>query len=160
MTQKIFISSTLILLVLGAILWNQVFQSNPDTETATKKDLEITMYRADGCNCCIKWSDYLITEGFTVNEQLVGNLSEIKSDNNIPSELESCHTATIDGYVVEGHVPAEDIRRLVSEQPDAIGISVPKMPMGSPGMEGPREDPYNVILFGDAGNHTIYAQYP
>ncbi|MEX0778208.1 MAG: DUF411 domain-containing protein [Balneolales bacterium] len=159
MTKRTFISSALILVALVAVIWNLGFQSKPGVDTLSDENLELTMYRSDGCACCSKWGDYLKTEGFTVIDRPVDNLIDIKSDNNIPSELASCHTGMIDGYVVEGHVPAEDIRRMVSEKPDAIGISVPNMPMGSPGMEGHRVDPYNVVLLDEGGNHTIYAQY-
>lgn len=158
MTQKIIISSILVLLILGGLLWSQGL-NNADAGTVSTNNLEITMYRSEGCGCCTKWGDYLKSNGFTVNDHPVENIIEIKTENNIPMDISSCHTALIDGYVVEGHVPADDIRRMISEQPEAIGLAVPDMPMGSPGMEGFRTDPYNVILFDDAGKKSIYAQY-
>ena len=88
----------------------------------------------------------------------VDNLFEIKSANHVSSDLASCHTATIDGYVVEGHIPAEEIRRLIDRQPDAIGIAVPGMPAGSPGMEVGHNEPYQVLLF-DHQSYSVVAEY-
>ncbi len=126
---------------------------------ADEEILEITMYRGQGCQCCVRWADYLEENGFKVTDALVDDLIEVKVERQVPSELASCHTAVIDGYVVEGHVPSDEIRKLVEEQPDAIGISVPGMPVGSPGMEGMISESYSVILFDEAGNWRVYARY-
>ena len=89
-------------------------------------------------------------------------LSEIKAQYNIPAELQSCHTAIVDGYVVEGHVPAEEVKRMLKERPDIIGLSVPGMPAGSPGMEMPdgSTEPYQVISFDKQGRINVFANYP
>jgi hypothetical protein len=92
----------------------------------------------------------------------VRSLAEIKSRYQVPPELQSCHTAIVDGYVIEGHVPAPEIERLLSERPEVIGIAVPGMPVGSPGMEvaGLETEPFDVILFDESGRTEIYANYP
>ena len=90
------------------------------------------------------------------------NLATVKNSNQVPAELQSCHTAIVDGYIVEGHVPIAEIERLVNEKPDIIGLAVPGMPVGSPGMEvdGAAPQPFNVIAFDKSGNTEIYASYP
>ncbi len=89
------------------------------------------------------------------------NLGPIKEQYKVPSDLQSCHTAIVDGYIIEGHVPAEDIRRLLAERPDVAGLAVPGMPVGSPGMEveGFADEPYDVIAFDVNGGNTIFASY-
>jgi hypothetical protein len=118
----------------------------------------ITMYRGAACNCCVIWADYLKEEGFTVIDEVVDNLDAIKQEKGVPQPFHSCHTAVIDGYVVEGHVPAEEIRRMIARQPDAVGIAVPGMPAGSPGMEVGYSEPYQVLLFDDK-NYSVVAEY-
>ena len=100
--------------------------------------------------------------GFTVTEIETEDLAKIKDRNQVPQALESCHTAIVDGYVVEGHVPAAEIKRLISERPDVLGIAVAGMPAGSPGMEieGLDDEPYDVVTFDQAGAIEIYASYP
>ncbi len=105
------------------------------------------------------WVAHLEEHGFKVKATNVSNISGIKSTVGLPRELYSCHTALVDGYVVEGHVPAEDIRRLLSERPDVSGIAVPGMPIGSPGMEGPNAKPYDVISFDDDGTFTRFSTH-
>lgn len=89
-------------------------------------------------------------------------MSQIKADYKIPGELQSCHTAIVDGYVLEGHVPKDEVLRLLKERPDAIGLTVPGMPIGSPGMEVPGRapDPYQVLIIDKQGNTWVYAEYP
>ena len=89
----------------------------------------------------------------------MNDLRAVKINYGITPELRACHTAVVDGYVIEGHVPAETIRRLLAERPDVAGLAVPGMPMGSPGMEGARKDPYDVLAFDSAGNTSVYAKY-
>lgn len=99
--------------------------------------------------------------GFTVDAQDMDDLSPIKAKYQVPPELQSCHTAIVDGYVVEGHVPVTEVNRLLSERPDIVGIAVPGMPIGSPGMEvsGQAAEPFDVISFDKAGNTAIFASY-
>ena len=99
--------------------------------------------------------------GFTVKTKNTNNLAAIKSKYQVPPQLQSCHTAIVDGYIVEGHVPAEDVQRLLSERPDISGIAVAGMPIGSPGMEvdGAVAQPFDVIAFDTAGNTEVFASY-
>ncbi len=101
------------------------------------------------------------TNGFTVRVEDVDNPAGIKSRYNVPTDLQSCHTAIVDGYVIEGHVPVADIERLLAERPEVIGLAVPGMPVGSPGMEveGVAPQPYDVIAFTAAGQRTVVASY-
>ena len=115
------------------------------------------------CGCCGAWVAHLTAEGFTatIEERDVDSLALYKLEMGVPAGLASCHTAAIAGYVVEGHVPAADIRRLLSERPDAIGLSVPGMPYGSPGM-GPEaeREAYDVVLLHRDGTSSIFTSYP
>lgn len=100
--------------------------------------------------------------GFDVTAEGVQDLDAVKAEYQVPAELQSCHTAIVDGYVVEGHVPAEDVKRLLAERPNIVGLAVPGMPVGSPGMEaeGFEPEPYDVIAWDQSGKKTIYASYP
>ncbi len=99
--------------------------------------------------------------GYTVESEPVDNLADIKQEHHIPPQLHSCHTAIVDGYIIEGHVPVEDIERLLAERPDITGLAVPGMPVGSPGMEveGAPEQPYDVIAFGEGGQTEVFASH-
>lgn len=109
---------------------------------------EILVHKTPLCGCCSLWVDHLETEGFEVEVEDHENLTSVKAAYGVPARLQSCHMAIVDGYVIEGHVPAEDIRRLLEERPDATGLAVPGMPLGAPGMEvDGRKQPYKVILF-------------
>ena len=101
-------------------------------------------------------------EGYTVQGEDVDNLVSVKNQYNVPVELQSCHTAIVDGYIIEGHVPAVEIERLLTERPDVAGLAVPGMPVGSPGMEveGTAPQPFDVIAFDKSGNTQVFASYP
>ena len=119
----------------------------------------VTVHKTPWCGCCTAWVDHLKESGFDVDVHEEENLTPIREELGVPDKLMSCHTGEIDGYALEGHVPATEIRRLLAERPDAKGLSVPGMPMGSPGMETPRmADTYDVILFSDETMET-YATY-
>ena len=120
---------------------------------------EITVYKSPTCGCCKKWVSHLEVNDFDVNAYNRTNLAAIKQQFNIPLQLQSCHTAIVGGYVIEGHVPAEDIKRLLTEKPDIHGLTVPGMPMGSPGMEGPRKDSYQVLAIDKQGTTSVYSQH-
>lgn len=118
----------------------------------------MTMYKTPWCGCCEAWAVRMEEAGFTVERIEREDLAPIKAEMNVPGDLAGCHTAEVSGYVVEGHVPAEDIRRLLDQRPDALGLAVPGMPVGSPGMEmGGRRDPYQTILF-SADDRTVFAR--
>ena len=117
---------------------------------------EITVYKTPTCGCCSNWVDHLRAEGFRVTTHDLPTLTEVKREHGVPNELASCHTAVVDGYSVEGHVPADVIRRLLAERPEVRGIAVPGMPMGSPGMEGPYSQAYEVYTFNADGPIDVY----
>lgn len=122
----------------------------------------VEVYKSPTCGCCAKWVDHMRDYGFTVKTHDVGN-KEIRKKSGISNSLGSCHTALINGYAFEGHVPAPDIIRFLKEKPKAIGLAVPDMPHGTPGMEGARSDPYNVLMIKekdqDRKDTTIYKRY-
>lgn len=116
----------------------------------------IDVYKSASCGCCHLWVEHLRANGFTVRAHDVANPSDYREKFGIPNELGSCHTGVVGGYALEGHVPAQDIKRLLAERPKAKGLSVPGMPLGSPGMEGPRKDPFDVVLVQPNGSHKVY----
>jgi hypothetical protein len=123
---------------------------------------DIDIYRSADCSCCGKWAAYLKKNGFKVrvHDMSPDKLDGIKTEARIPERYASCHTAKIEGYVIEGHVPAADIERLLSEKPKAIGLSVPGMPIGSPGMEvGRKKEPYDVLLLKEDGSTEVYSKH-
>ena len=125
---------------------------------ASAASLEV--YKSPTCGCCIKWVEHMRENGFDVKVHETQNLQPIKEKAGLRAGLGSCHTAFIDGYTIEGHVPAEDVRRLLEQKPDAHGLTVPAMPVGSPGMEmGDRQDDYQVLLYGEDGV-KVFAEHP
>ncbi|MDQ7041324.1 MAG: DUF411 domain-containing protein [Rhodothermus sp.] len=120
----------------------------------------LTVFKSPTCGCCTKWVDHMKAAGFTVRVEDLQNLSTIKARFRVPGSLHSCHTAIVEGYVIEGHVPAADVWRLLQEKPDVTGLAVPGMPIGSPGMEqGFRVDPYEVLAFTTDGRTRVFARY-
>jgi hypothetical protein len=120
----------------------------------------VTVYKHPSCGCCNKWVDHMEENGFEVTSVDLQDVSTIKRQFGITKNLMSCHTAIIDGYAFEGHVPASDIKRFLAKKLDKIGLSVPGMPVGSPGMEmGNRIDRYAVVSFDKKGNVEIFSQY-
>ena len=135
------------LVLTAAIGWNLLREEEP----------RIVVYKSPTCGCCTKWAEILSEAGFDVEANNVKNLAAIKAELGVGRALSSCHTAVVDDrYVVEGHVPVEQIRRMLQEQPDIKGLAVPNMPIGSPGMEGPNPVPYEVLAF-DENGHSVYA---
>jgi hypothetical protein len=130
---------------------------------ATESLPGIEVWKSPTCGCCGKWVEHLEANGFEVkaNNATSSTLQRIKQQAGITEKIASCHTAKIDGYVIEGHVPAADIKRLVSEHPDALGLTVPDMPMGSPGMEQPdgETEPYDVLLVKKDGSTEVFARH-
>ncbi len=121
--------------------------------------LEITVYKSPACGCCSKWIAHLEANGFKVVAHDREDMTSVKIENGVRREFSSCHTAVIDGYVIEGHVPAEDIQRLLQDRPAVAGIAVPGMPIGSPGMEGPNPQAYDVVTFDAVGNTNVFASH-
>lgn len=119
----------------------------------------VDVYKTAGCGCCEGWIEHLKTNGFAVKAQDVGDPGAYRQKFGIPNDLGSCHTGFVQGYAVEGHVPAADIKRMLAEKPKARGLAVPSMPLGSPGMEGTRKDPYDVFLVKADGSSSVYRHY-
>jgi hypothetical protein len=117
----------------------------------------ITVYKSATCGCCANWNDHLRANGFAVTSHDLPDVNVVKDKHGVPQTLRSCHTALVGRYVVEGHVPADLIRKLMRERPAVAGLAVPGMPMGSHGMEGPRTDRYQVLTFDKAGETTVFA---
>ena len=120
----------------------------------------MTVYSSPSCGCCAKWVEHVERHGFTVKTIPTADMAAVKARLKVPAALQSCHTTVVGGYVVEGHVPAVDIKRLLAKKPRARGIAVAGMPMGSPGMEhdGHRE-PYSTMLIGTGGKATLFARH-
>ena len=121
---------------------------------------EMTVYKTKTCGCCGKWVEHLRSNGFQVTVKEVPSTAPYRQQYGVPESLASCHTGVVNGYAIEGHIPAAEIHRLLKEHPKAKGLAVPGMPMGSPGMEGASKDTYSVIRFDADGKETIYHKYP
>lgn len=120
----------------------------------------IEVFKTPTCGCCSKWVEHLRANGFSPTVKDVPSTAEYRRKFGVPEKLLSCHTAVVGGYAVEGHVPAQDIHRLLKEHPKAKGLAVPGMPIGSPGMEqGERRDPYSVLLFDSAGKISEFQRH-
>jgi len=121
---------------------------------------QLTVYRTPTCGCCKSWVENMEGHGFTIEDHVVEDVDPIKTAQGLPEPLASCHTAIVDGYVLEGHVPAEDIQRLLAERPPIMGLAVPGMPVGSPGMEmGEEVDDYVTVAFDNAGHAAVFAEH-
>jgi hypothetical protein len=119
----------------------------------------VTVYKDASCDCCGRWVKHLSSNGFVVTTRDVLNIEEVKRTMGVPAGLESCHTAVVGKYVVEGHVPADVVKKMLAEKPAIQGIAVPGMPNGSPGMEmGGKADKYDVIAFTRDGKKSVYAR--
>jgi hypothetical protein len=126
----------------------------------TEADLQvIQVYRPPMCGCCQRWVDYVRSRRYAVTVSNVLDMNSVKRELGVPSEAESCHTAVVGGYFLEGHVPAEDISRLLAEHPDISGLAVPGMPIGSPGMEGPNAQSYLVLAVQKDGKLEVFAEH-
>lgn len=120
----------------------------------------IHVYKNPDCGCCSAWVDHLKAAGFSVQVTETADASSVRKRFGMPERFAGCHTATLEGYVLEGHVPAADIKRLLATKPQAVGLSVPGMPVGSPGMEvGDRRDAYKVMLIDRGGEERVFASY-
>ena len=119
----------------------------------------VVVYKSPTCGCCAKWVDLMREAGFRLEVHDTDNVNAVKVQHGVTHDLQSCHTALVDGYVLEGHVPAEVVRRFLAERPMFAGLAVPGMPMGSPGMEGPYKDRYDVIAFRRDGAREVYSSH-
>lgn len=128
----------------------EAVQPDPDLPT-------VLVYKTPTCGCCNGWVEHMEQAGFAVDARDVTDIMSVKRDGGVPVQMSSCHTAIIDGYVVEGHVPADQVKRLLADRPDVAGIAVPGMPIGSPGMEGSNPKPYQVLSFTHDGQPAVFA---
>ena len=133
---------------------------NPNISSIRSSNADIIVYKSESCGCCNDWINHLEDNNFIVETFNREDMNLVKLQlGGVPNKLQSCHTAKIGDYIVEGHVHAEQITRMLKEKPDIKGLSVPGMPMGSPGMEGYRNDAYDVLAFNDDDSFTVYASY-
>jgi hypothetical protein len=143
-------------------LTDAVAQAEPEpAEPTARADHAVTVYKNESCGCCELWVKHMQAAGFAVQVHNLDNLGPVKERVGIPPGMGACHTAEVGGYFVEGHVPADDIKRFLKERPDAKGLTVPGMPIGSPGMEVPsgKVQPYDVFLISRDGNKSVYAHH-
>jgi hypothetical protein len=144
---------------LAATLWLSTGFAWADVAQAEEK-IDIVVNRSPTCSCCGKWVEHLKQNNFNVKDIVSDDVQAIKDKYGVTQELASCHTALVNGYVVEGHVPAQDIRTLLKNKPDIVGITVPGMPSGTPGMEmGSKKDAYQVISFDTKNQHQVFNSY-
>ena len=136
-------------------VWDQ------ETEPNYSGTTEMTVYRSPNCGCCGVWVDHAKKHGFKIEDIKTEEMEAIKQQHNVPAELASCHTTIIDGYVMEGHIPADDIKRFLAEKPDnLVGLAVPGMPIGTPGMEARDiKQPFQVLAFNDKGEVEVFKEY-
>ncbi|HEY0818316.1 MAG TPA: DUF411 domain-containing protein [Rhizobacter sp.] len=128
---------------------------------ATSGGTRIEVFKTETCGCCGAWVEHLTRAGFQVTVRNVPETASARKRLGMPESYGSCHTASVGGYTIEGHVPADEIKRLLATRPEAVGLAVPGMPVGSPGMEmGSRRDPYDVLLIDKAGRASVFAHYP
>jgi hypothetical protein len=120
---------------------------------------KMDVFKSPTCGCCEKWVEHVRASGFAPTATNVDDMTVVKTQRHVPTALQSCHTAIVAGYVIEGHVPAEDIKRLLKERPAISGLAVPGMPSGSPGMEGATPRPYDVVAFDKQGKTRVFATH-
>jgi hypothetical protein len=145
---------------LTSILGVALASVSPAQTTARPAATRVPMkvYKTATCGCCAKWVEHMKANGFDPTVQDLPDLAAVKMESRVPAPLQSCHTALVEGYVIEGHVPADAVQKLLAEKPrDVAGLAVPGMPIGSPGMEqGTRKDPYDILAFDKTGKSTVF----
>lgn len=157
--KTFFISISVLIFAAGVTIWMIIDNYYEHRANMNPNAVEITMYKNAGCQCCDKWAGYLERNGYSVTINESAAMTSFKEEQNVPPAMSSCHTALIDGYVVEGHVPVEDINRMLASRPEAIGIAAPGMPASSPGMNTALNEPYDVYLFDREGNTALFASH-
>jgi hypothetical protein len=159
MSADVMIERSRIALLSGAGAFVLLRVLGVRVAAATAARPEVTVYKSPTCGCCAEWVAHLRRQGFRVKTEDVTDLQPVKTRHGVPAALQSCHTALVDGYVVEGHVPADLVDRLLRERPKVAGIAVPGMPVGSPGMEVPGRpaERYQVVTFDRGGQTGVFA---
>ena len=131
-----------------------------ETEPSYSGTLNMTVYRSPSCGCCGVWVEHAKKHGFRIEDIKTESMEALKQKYNVPSELASCHTTIIDGYVMEGHIPADDIKRFLASKPKLAGLAVPGMPLGTPGMEaGDMKQPFQLLAFSAQGQIEVFKEY-
>jgi len=163
------IRSIFVLVMVGIFYWlpftgnhAQAIAKIWDKETEPFSGVkQVSVYRSPSCSCCEDWVKHMQKHGFKIKDDIqTEDMEAIKEEYRVPSQLASCHTAIIDGHVIEGHVPADDIKRFIAQSPKQAGLSVPGMPSGTPGMEmGNKKDPFAVVSFNQNGKAEIFKEY-
>jgi len=167
MVTGVGLGAALVAAGVGALLMNRPAQAGgAGDRVALDADARgngetIVVYRSPTCGCCKAWEDHMRDAGYTIQSIETTEIDVVKTEQAVPRPLQSCHTALVGGYVIEGHVPAEDVVRLLAERPDVRGLAVPGMPAGSPGMEVPgrENDPFEVFAFHEGGAAEVWATH-
>lgn len=147
-------------ILMVCVLLSLSFSIKAEGQVKTVEPIVIEVYRSPSCGCCSKWIAHLKENQFDVKDHVTNDVQVIKDKYGVPEKMASCHTALVNGYVIEGHVPAADIRKLLKLKPAVIGISVPGMPSGTPGMEmGGKKDPYQVVSFDEEKKYEVFSSY-
>ncbi|PJC37052.1 hypothetical protein CO046_02590 [Candidatus Peregrinibacteria bacterium CG_4_9_14_0_2_um_filter_53_11] len=154
-SSKLRLGGLLLAALFVFVLWGASGTSTEKGSTVLAQH-EVTLYKSPLCGCCTNYVGYLRKKGITVNVIDTDDVDQIKMDNGIPKELWSCHTTLIGGYSVEGHIPTEAMEKLLTEKPDILGIGLPAMPSGSPGMPGGKTGPFEIKQFMSDGEHTLF----
>ncbi len=155
-----FLRLTLTAVVLSAFSVHAEESVWDEDVPVLEKPVEMTVYRSPTCGCCGKWLEHMKKHGFVVRDIKSNDMDRIKKELGVPDNLQSCHTASVDGYVIEGHVPAADVQKLLQTRPEASGLTVPAMPAGTPGMEmGGKKDPFAVLIFDKNGKVSTFHEY-
>lgn len=151
--------ASFIIIIAGGAIWYIIDDYYAQRESNQTASADVVMYKNPGCECCDKWAEYMQGSGYSVEVVEAQNMAAIKSEEGVPRNMGACHTALIGDYVVEGHVPAGDVMRLLREKPDARGLVVPGMPASSPGMNTALNEPFKTYLLKDDGSTEVYAQH-
>jgi len=157
MTRRPIKLVTLITTLALIGLTAQAVRSSPSVEGVKKPT--ITVYKDPSCGCCKNWIEYLAKHGYRVDAKDTPDMAGIKRTLGVPDRLRACHTGVVNGYLIEGHVSAEDIDRLLAQKPKIAGLAVPGMPAGSPGMDGPQTQRYQVLAFDKNGKTTVFSTH-
>lgn len=157
--MKFYNYGLVILILLGLMLVG--CKSGQEKSATIPNKPEITVYKSPSCGCCKGWESHLSKAGFKVTSKPTENMTEIRNQFGVPEKMSSCHTAVIEGYIIEGHVPASDIEKLLATRPDVVGLAAPGMPAKSPGMQPEGEIPanYDVLSFDRSGNAKVFTSY-
>lgn len=148
------VSVLLVATAVASFFWFGNFDGQTQNAFAS-----VTVYKSPTCGCCAEWVDHLEDNGFAVTVANRRDIDSKKRELGVPERLYSCHTARVNGYVIEGHVPAADIKELLENGPDVVGLAVPGMPHGSPGMETGRVDKYDVLAFNEYSSTRVFRRY-